>query len=82
MILLQDELGYKVSVPEFKYEILQGDLRVVSKEIKDIQHCHSNGEIRARHFSFIDFHGNGMDWTPDWFSMVRDPVERVILPLI
>ncbi len=31
-----------------------------------------------QHYSFIDFAKYGYDWHPDWFSMVRDPVEKVI----
>ena len=32
----------------------------------------------VRHYSFINFHEYGYQWRPDWFSMVREPVEKVI----
>jgi len=33
----------------------------------------------VRHYAFIDFAKFGYNkWAPDWFSMVRDPVEKVI----
>lgn len=32
----------------------------------------------VKHYSYLDFASHGYDWTPDWFSIVRDPVDKVI----
>ena len=34
--------------------------------------------VFIQHYSFIDFNKFGYNWTPDWFNIVRDPVEKVI----
>ena len=34
--------------------------------------------VFIQHYSFIDFSKFGYDWSPDWFNIVRDPVEKVI----
>ena len=34
--------------------------------------------VFIQHYSFIDFTKFGYDWSPDWFNIVRDPVEKVI----
>ena len=33
--------------------------------------------VWIRHYNFVDFQKYGSDWSPDWFNMVRDPVDRV-----
>ena len=34
--------------------------------------------VFVRHYSFIDFEKNtGSDWSPDWFNIVRDPIDKV-----
>ncbi len=30
-----------------------------------------------QHYNFVDFKKFGSDWSPDWFAVVRDPVEKV-----
>ncbi len=32
-----------------------------------------------RHYAFIDYRKMGYNWNPDWFNVVRDPIERVII---
>ena len=34
--------------------------------------------IFVRHYSFIDFEKFGFEWRPDWFNVIRNPVEKVI----
>ena len=34
--------------------------------------------VFIQHYSFIDFSKFDYDWSPDWFNIVRDPVEKVI----
>ena len=74
---LSIKLGYIAETPSFKEETVQGDTNDVMQEIGEIVKSNRNSIIRSRHFSFIDFEKYGFSWTPHWFSMVREPVERV-----
>ena len=38
--------------------------------------------VYARPYNFIDFSEHGSLWTPDYFSIVRDPVEKVSFEII
>ena len=71
-------LGFQVQVPAFQHETLYDDRNGVRKEIYEIISGHENNIVRSRHYSFINFKEYGLEWYPDWFSIVRDPVERVI----
>ena len=33
--------------------------------------------VFIRHYSFIDFERSGLAWRPDWFNIVRDPIDKV-----
>ena len=33
--------------------------------------------VWIQHYNFVDFEDQGSDWSPDWFNLVRDPVDRV-----
>ena len=33
--------------------------------------------VVVRHYSFIDFAHYGSAWHPDWFNIVRDPIDKV-----
>ena len=33
--------------------------------------------VWIRHYNFVDFERFGSDWSPDWFTLVRHPVDRV-----
>ena len=37
---------------------------------------HKN-KIKVRHYSFVDLERLGYEWTPDWFSLVREPIDKV-----
>ena len=37
---------------------------------------HKNN-IKVRHYSFVDLERLGYEWTPDWFSLVREPIDKV-----
>ena len=34
--------------------------------------------VWVQHYNFIDFSKFGYTWNPDWFNVVRDPIEKVI----
>ena len=77
MSILGRNLGYKLDIPYYIVENIQDSDSGIMKETGDIITSHSNGMIRSRHYSFIDFKQFGIDWNCIWFSMVRDPIERV-----
>ena len=54
-----------------------GNLEGLFAEIDSILKTHSSMAF-VRHYSFIDFAKFGYDWSPDWFTIVRDPVDKVI----
>ena len=33
--------------------------------------------VKVRHYAFLDFARMGYKWNPDWFSLVRNPIEKV-----
>ena len=72
-----NDLGFQVQVPAYSYERTMQEDEEVKEEILEIIKGHENNYIRARHSSFIDFKKHGYKWSPLWFSLVRDPVERV-----
>ena len=62
----------------YEKEKIFGETKEVHKEINEIINGEKRNWIRARHYSYIDFNEYGKRLaTPDWFSMVRDPIERV-----
>ena len=75
--ILGKERGFLVDIPRFKNEDLTPRINAINKEIKQILICHEESKIRARHFSFIDFKKHDIDWSPQWFSIVRHPITRV-----
>lgn len=79
LLRLSNNLGFQLDVPAFRKEILQDNEGGIMKEIKNILNDQKDGYVRTRHYSYIDFKQHGTNWSPIWFSMVRDPVERVIL---
>ena len=53
------------------------NLHALFEEIDSILKTHTPMAF-VRHYSFIDFAKFGYDWRPDWFTIVRDPVDKVI----
>ena len=74
---VSDKRGFTMEIPSYKNENLTPRLNAINKEIKQILRCHQESKIRARHFSFIDFKKHGINWRPEWFSVVRHPIKRV-----
>ena len=72
-------LGYDVDLGfrlDGTPEILQDDSDGLRKEVDSLVQIHKD-TIKARHYSFFDIRAWGHDWFPEWFSIVRDPIERV-----
>ena len=75
---ISSKLGFLVDTPSRNLQI-QEDKNKVEKEIGAIIKGHRDSIVRSKHYSFINFEKYGVRWTPDWFSMVRHPVDRVSL---
>ena len=73
------KLGFNVEIPSSQSTLIQENQIQVEKEIGATMKSHRANTIRAKHYCFINFQKYGVKWNPDWFSMVRDPVERVSL---
>ena len=71
-------LGYDVDLG-FRLdgsERLQDDHDGLSREVDSLVQTHKD-TIKARHYAFFDVTNWGYNWIPVWFSIVRDPIERV-----
>ena len=72
-------LGYDVDLG-FRLdgsERLQDDHDGLSREVDSLVQTHKD-TIKARHYAFFDVTiWTGYNWIPVWFSIVRDPIERV-----
>ena len=60
------------------YEKLQDTSEGVAKEAQKLVTTHRN-LVQCKHYSLFDFEKLGHSWTPEWFSLVRDPIEKVLL---
>ena len=56
-------------------EDVQDSLKGQQDQMDSFIHKH-NDYVKCKHYSFINDFGN-QDWSPDWFSIVRNPIERV-----
>ena len=70
-------LDYDVDPGVRKYECVQDSIDGILHEAGILLKTQKN-TIRVRHYSFIDLESFGYEWTPDWFSLVRDPINKVI----
>ena len=78
---LLGQLGLKLDYEVVKsqsplFEILTDNPSGISKEVGKLISTHNNIAY-CRHYSFIDFKTYGYPWMPDWFSLVRHPIEKV-----
>ena len=74
---MKSHLGFGLDIPHYVRETLHDDENGMMKEINQILLAQNKANIRMRHYSFIEFENHGVNWNPSWFSMVRDPIERV-----
>ena len=75
-VALGVNLGYVVEEGFRKLETVQDDAKGIQKEIESLLQVHEN-LVKCRHYAFFDLRNWGYDWVPDWFSIVRHPIERV-----
>ena len=75
--VLKKRLGFNLDVPYYVRETLHDDENGIMKEINQILLAQNNANVRMRHYSFINFENFGIRWNPYWFSLIRDPIERV-----
>ena len=57
-------------------ETLFDDERGVQNKVNYFMKTHRN-LVQCQHYSFIDFEKFNHLWRPDWFSIVRHPIEKV-----
>ena len=79
MKTLGPKLGYHV---ELASSVLDKNVQAESEdevlsEVYKIMKAQKNSFVRARHYSFIDLKKRGLNWSPQWLGIVRDPIERV-----
>ena len=73
---LGTNLGYVVDEGIKEGEVVQDDDSGIQEEIKDLLQNHDS-VVKSRHYAFFNLRYWGYEWAPDWFSVVRDPIERV-----
>ena len=73
---LSHKLGFSVNPKIYPKETLCDTLEGVVSEVDDATKTNVPLVI-VRHYSFVDFPMYGSMWSPDWFSMVRDPIDKV-----
>ena len=73
--ILSKRLHYKGvgTVDSIIYDSLQGQL----EEIKGVLSI-NQPTVWIRHYAFLDFESFGYKWKPEWMSIVRNPIERVM----
>ena len=76
---LAPKLGYHLELASVREWNVQAESEdEVMSEIHKILKAQKRSSVRARHFSFIDLKKRGLKWSPQWFGIVREPIERVI----
>ena len=75
---LGQKLDYEVTRVQtpFQFERLKDSPAGVSEEMFKLISTHAN-MVYCKHYSFFNFGEHGHPWVPDWFSLVRDPIEKV-----
>ena len=73
--ILSKRLHYKGvgTVDSIIYDSLEGQL----EEIKSLLSL-NQPTVWVRHYAFLDFESFGYKWKPEWMSIVRNPIERVL----
>ena len=75
-MLYFSQKGYDVDPGVRKYERVLDSFEGIIEEVGSLLKNHKN-KVKVRHYSFIDLKNFGYDWNPDWFSLVRDPIDKV-----
>lgn len=73
--ILSKRLHYKGvgTVDSIIYDSLEGQLEEINSLLSLNQPT-----VWVRHYAFLDFESFGYKWKPEWMSIVRNPIERVI----
>ena len=72
-----EKLGFNVWPKIVQSESLVDTSEGLADEIASVIKA-EKPTVFVRHYSFIDFEKNtGSDWSPDWFNIVRDPIDKV-----
>ena len=73
--ILSKRLHYKGvgTVESIIYDSLEGQLEKINSILSLNQPT-----VWVRHYAFLDFESFGYKWKPEWMSIVRNPIERVI----
>ena len=74
---LEKKNGFVVESVASKRELLIDTSEGLQLQVTKMLHT-TTPMVFIQHYSFIDFSKFGYDWSPDWFNIVRDPVEKVI----
>ena len=69
--------GFGVDYGLREWDIVRDDTKGLGEEIDKLLRIHENHVI-CRHYAFFNLKDMGYDWRPDWFSIVRHPIERVM----
>ena len=72
-----EKLGFSVWPKIVQSESLVDTPEGLADEIASVVKA-EKPTVFVRHYSFIDFEKNtGSTWSPDWFNIVRDPIDKV-----
>ena len=73
--ILSKRLHYKGvgTVDSIIYDSLEGQLEEINSLLSLNQPT-----VWVRHYAFLDFESFGYKWKPEWMSIVRNPIERVL----
>ena len=77
LITLGETLDYEV-IPQIRQVEKVADTEAgIQEEVNTMVFSQKN-LVMVRHYNFIDFTKYGSPWYPDWFNVVRDPIDKVI----
>jgi len=77
LVTLGQKLGYN-TIPQIRQrETVADSEKGVQEEVNTMVYSQEN-LVMVRHYSFIDFAKHGSPWHPDWFNLVRDPIDKMV----
>ena len=79
---LQKFNDFKLQVKTNRFDIVSdNNIENVQKEMQAVMKLRQP-TVLARHYAFLDFAKYGHQWSPDFFGIVREPIERVSISYI
>lgn len=76
-----EKLGFHVDPKIRQNDILADDPFGLIEEAISVLKI-QRPEVVVRHYNFIDFKEFSHGWHPDWFNVVRDPIDKVSLMIL